>query len=705
MANRNRLQNAISIILTAALILGMGTALAGAGHTPPENPISDRAETLHPESMAASGALRGTDGESREDEGREATNTPEPSEPPETPPPTPAPETTPTPTPRPESTPEPTHTPEPTADPDEGGEEQQPSPSPDSSQPPEDGGGENAGGTEPGDNQGGNSDSGENGGGDSGGDGDGGAEGGQGGEGGDEDNTPRIYTDLYNNMYITRSELPDGILQFQAYPIGEGNLSVSVKLQNENTPVNGVTLSSYDARHYSAELVFNADNYITIYLKEDGKNREYVRYKISYYADKADEEHPEVGDCPPTIVTSLDGESLDIHTEHIVFWVRATRHPDLGGGTIFSNQIQVWLDGQLLDKGSGDARPEYDIYFPVPNVDDYATHVIKVLAWDGYGNSTYKYYTINYHRVPQGVVNGNVTVVLDITAAGIGIMDMGQVMILGGDTVASAVVRFLEDYGYTPTYDGTTENAFYLRKISRADLGRYARIPPLLREYLERDGVTFTVQPRRDELGEFDFTRGAGWMYSVNGTVYAGRGMSEYPAEDGMTIYLRFTMAWGKDIGGFDATGEGYGTLSSYCRVWINGTVQELTHDFREVERVEPTETEDGYVDYMCSKCHDEKREILPATGEDPGTPDDPTPSPGPTDEPTPSPEPSESPTPSPEPTEQPTPTPEPSPTPTPPPTPTPTPPPTPTPTPPPTPPPDPTAPPEPPEPPDEEGG
>ncbi len=658
MANRNRMVSAISTILIIALLLSAAGALSAGGKIPPENPISSASERLYPETMSGRGSLQGTEAGEEGNGESDATNTPETEEEPEL-----VEEPEQEEEPKPEKDPEPEDSSEPEKDPEqeedsepekdpEQKEDSEPEKDPetednseqqtpteqeetsdtdpegsdegktpdDSSNPaeiPEEGDGA-GGGSDTGDNEGGGSDSGIEGDGNSSGDGNGGSEGGDGDGGEGEDNTPRIFTDLYDNMYLTESDLPDGNLQFQAYPIGEGNLSVSVRLQNSNTPMNGTILQSSDGKNYVAALVLNGANYITIYLKQDGENIAYVRYKISYYADKADEDHPEVGDCPPTIITSLDGESLDISSEHIVFWVRATMHPDLGGGTIFSNQIQVWLDGVLLENETGVARPEYDIHFPVPNVDDYATHVIRVLAWDGNGNSAYKYYVINYHRIPEGLPTGSVTVVLDATTVGLGILDMDEIEILGGESIASVVVRFLDMYGYYATYDGTTSNAFYLRTIKRADIGRNSRIPADLRELLERDGITFTANPGRDTLGEFDFTRGAGWMYSVGGRVYPGRGMSDYPAQPGSTIYLRFTLSYGKDIAGYDASGGGYGSLSSYCRVWINGTVQELGHDFYETDRIEPTETETGYIEYTCSKCHELKYEILPATGEDP---------------------------------------------------------------------------------------
>lgn len=42
--------------------------------------------------------------------------------------------------------------------------------------------------------------------------------------------------------------------------------------------------------------------------------------------------------------------------------------------------------------------------------------------------------------------------------------------------------------------------------------------------------------------------------------------MSGYRVRNGITIYLRFTLSYGKDIGGYDATGGGYGALSQLLR-------------------------------------------------------------------------------------------------------------------------------------------
>jgi hypothetical protein len=53
-------------------------------------------------------------------------------------------------------------------------------------------------------------------------------------------------------------------------------------------------------------------------------------------------------------------------------------------------------------------------------------------------------------------------------------------------------------------------------------------------------------------------------MYSVNGS-YPNYSVSECFLKDGDVVRLRFTLAYGKDIG---AGSSGYGALESYGKEW-----------------------------------------------------------------------------------------------------------------------------------------
>lgn len=586
MKKHSGLYSAVSILLVIVLVAGISLSLLSSGRTRPENPISTQPDRLQAESLQGSGS---TGGQSSGKDNTENTDTAQdPSEPqkpdePQNPDDTQKPDDT---------KPDPSGPTDPTDNPGKGDQ----------------------GGSKSDDNKGGSEDSGDHGDGTGGDDGDHGGSGGDHGSGGEEDDTPRIYTTL-KTQQLTKAELPDSKLTFVAYPLGKGDLHIRVRLKNETNSGNGLLLTSQNNQDYEAQLDFNADNLFVLSLYDGETFLGLVQYRVGYYANLADDTHPTVGDYPPSIVTNLDGASLDMSSQTFPLTVIARANAELGAGVIYSNQIRVTLDGKTVEKSYGDSQPTYELYFDPPQLGDEETHIVRVLAWDGNGNSTMKVYTVTYHQISEGDPAGSVDVVLDATTIGLGILDTGTLDIVEGETAASVLLRFLQERGYEPDYQGSTTMNFYLRRISRGDIAYRANVPEHLWELILRDGITTNDNYDRDSIGEFDYTQGPGWMYSINGTLYEGTGMSGYKVRNGITIYVRFTLSYGKDIGGYDSTGGGYGSLSSYCGLWINGGYQALGHDFVETDRLEPTETEDGYIHYRCSKCHEEKTDILPATG------------------------------------------------------------------------------------------
>ena len=244
--------------------------------------------------------------------------------------------------------------------------------------------------------------------------------------------------------------------------------------------------------------------------------------------------------------------------------------------------------------------------------------------------------------------------VIDATTVGLDVMEEPYTYKIRQNTPASyAVIEALEEWGYEYEYSGSMDVGFYLRRISRGGMMGYPAIPEHLWSKILQDGLTLTGQTDNNSLGEFDYTQGSGWMYSVGGNTYAGKGLSGYYLTDGDTLYLRFTLAYGKDIGGYSSTGGSYGLLPSYCGKWLNGTyieehvwgeptqtvapdcthpgeistvctvcgdrkdqqeVPPLGHDFVETGRTEPGEDgTPGYIEYTCSRCGEQKQEPIPA--------------------------------------------------------------------------------------------
>lgn len=442
---------------------------------------------------------------------------------------------------------------------------------------------------------------------------------------GDGEEGMSIVTNLQGGT-VTQPQLPDGKLDFTAYGTGGDDLTVRVRVRRGSDAARKqTTLVSTDDLHYHYNMALGETYYFTFYLYQDGAyTGTYITRTVTYQAARADAEHPTVGEYPPSIETNFDryADGDTITNENAVLMVKARSNPD--GEVITADQIEVRLNGKLVAKDTGDSNPEYNLHFEPPNVGDEKEYKIEITAWDG-GNSIYWSKKLVYRAAAEDDVIGTVRVVLDATTVGLGILDEGEYEITKGQTAKEILLQFLEDNGYDADYqDGT---GFYLRGISRGDMCRGASVPTELWNLIQRDGIsTEGFSHDRDSLSEFDYTKGSGWMYSINSS-YPGRSMGNYELTDGDTIYLRFTLAYGKDVGGYESAGGAYGNLSSYCGEWVNGSFRARSHDYVETEHIAPTATEDGRIVYTCSRCGNVTVEYLPATGvpEDPAPPTEPT--------------------------------------------------------------------------------
>ena len=380
---------------------------------------------------------------------------------------------------------------------------------------------------------------------------------------------------------------------------------------------NGELLHPDEQSYFRPVLSINNEYIITMYLYRGNELcGGAVRFYITYRNQPADEDNPVVGEHPPVITTNRDGDDSVITSSRFLLRVAARTWE---GNVIYANHIVVTLDGVVQTNPTGSTVFEYHLVLTPPNVGDDIDHVVTILAWDDEGNSTFRKLILPYHRVGEGDENGSIHISIDATTLGLGIIIDDDYTVHEGENAAEVLLRLFEDYGIEAQFSGTPKLNFYLRRIVWGDIAYSVEIPPELWELILRDGITLTDQHDRDSIGEFDFTRCSGWMYCING-MYPGIGLSEYYPINGDELCLRFTLALGKDIGGYDATGSGgsEGSLSSYCGLWIDGGFIQLEHDYEIIQRVEPTDDEDGFIEYRCSKCHDIYREVLPAGS--PGT-------------------------------------------------------------------------------------
>ncbi len=424
-----------------------------------------------------------------------------------------------------------------------------------------------------------------------------------------DDSEPVIMTNLANKA-VTYNELTNDQLSFYAYLENPtDSMTLQVKFQ-------GNVLSSEDGQNYQITLKRKTDNVVTLLVKQSNKTIETLEYHIIYQEDKADEEHPEQGDNPPSIKTNLDNRDLRIGNRNFTLTVTAR---DYKNKVIPASNLEVRMDGKRITAYTGSKTFEYQLYFNNPDVGDEEEHTISVLAWDNEGNSRYVSYKVTYVYQDTGAEIGTAYIVLDATTVGLDIMEEAYPYRIKQDEPASyAVVAMLEDCGYDIQYGGTLDNGFYLKRISRGGMMDGAEVPKRLWDLVVKDGLTQTNQSYTDSLGEFDFFQGSGWMFSVGGELYAGKGLSEYYLSDGDTLYLRFTLSYGKDIGGYSSTGGQYGSLEEYCGKWING--QDIVeHQWNQMQITkEASCTEEGEESAACKICGEmTDNQIIPALGHD----------------------------------------------------------------------------------------
>ncbi len=604
--NKKKIINIVSAVLIAAAVF---TLTIGRTVTEPENPLAGKTAEIQPENMVVSAAVTPDDDSETEADGKAQEKEQSEEEQPE----------------------------------EEKPEEQEKEEQPEEEKPPEEESQETRPGQDSEENKDGTDDFDQSG--DVG-------ENGSSGNAGDETVIPggekqvSIATDLESGV-IRESQLKNDTLRFYAYLVNETkDMSLKIKIVNKDTGQKGRYLSP-EKRDYKVRLA-KGENRITLYIKDKGSTYGMpLTFYITYLADLADENKPQIGAHPPVITTNLDGRTENIKTNRFIFTVQATTYKD---ENLTFDHIAVSMDGKKITTvPTGNGVYEYDLYFDPPAIGDLQKHEITVLAWDDEGNSSFKSYNVTYQFVSEGDSVGTATITIDATTLGLGIIAEGfEYDIKQGEPASYAVMAALDYYGFEGACSGTLDVGFYLKSIGAAYIANGASIPAELWSKIEKDGLSLTGQSSRDKIGEFDYTEGSGWMYTINGSLYPGRGMSEYYLSDGDNIILRFTLAYGKDLG---STSD-RGALSSYCGIWINGkyvprhkmdegkVIKEASceeeglwgrtcriegcghreeekiipakgHDYKETERAEATDSNDGYIRYTCQRCGGAKTEII----------------------------------------------------------------------------------------------
>lgn len=288
-------------------------------------------------------------------------------------------------------------------------------------------------------------------------------------------------------------------------------------------------------------------------------------YKYQLHFQRGAEDTPE--DRQPTIIAQVEADGTVIGLTNGL----TMKTPDLivlvdgrscNGQQLYANNYTVSVNGTVVSAPISQSGYQFGYTAYLSNE---GANTITITATDGDGYAATRSWTVYYE---EGTVT--VTVSVEATTVGLGyLVAPTEVTVPGGTDAWSIVEKVLTENGYTVSGSGS-----YLSAIQRSGICSGFFIDSELMELIMADGMDengagLDPQPfSMDSLGEFDFYRWSGWMYSYNGS-YPGYGFNVCKPQDGSVIRVRYTLAMGKDIGGYSSANGNYGVSSgNYYKEW-----------------------------------------------------------------------------------------------------------------------------------------
>lgn len=288
-------------------------------------------------------------------------------------------------------------------------------------------------------------------------------------------------------------------------------------------------------------------------------------YKYLLHFQRGAEDTPE--DRQPTIIAQVEADGtvigltngLTMKTPDLIVLVDGRSY---NGQQLYANNYTVSVNGTVVSAPISQSGYQFGYTAYLSNV---GANTITITATDGDGYSATRSWTVYYE---EGTVT--VTVSVEATTVGLGyLVAPTEVTVPGGTDAWTVVQQVLTENGYTVSGSGS-----YLSAIQRSGICSGFFIDSELMELIMADGMDengagLDPQPfSMDSLGEFDFYRWSGWMYSYNGS-YPGYGLNVCKPQDGSVIRVRYTLAMGKDIGGYSSANGSYGVSSgNYYKEW-----------------------------------------------------------------------------------------------------------------------------------------
>lgn len=289
-------------------------------------------------------------------------------------------------------------------------------------------------------------------------------------------------------------------------------------------------------------------------------------------------------------------------------------------------KLIVTLDGEEVPH----VGLEYALYPKNPEVGDRNTHTLIIYAENAYGDYGEKTIELIGQRQQKGQVTGTAAIYVDMTVLGLGVYGPLSYEVLADEPVSYTVVKAImgqdtgdpfgaagESFGWSGKSEGKLDDGFYLQSLntgltpdtltdtmwpgsSEAEVlaaiddrfGARSNLATLWR-CIYRNGLNKSGGSG-GTFGENDYTNGSGWLYSIGGeTYYPGQSMSELYLKNGDILTLRYTLAYGWDVGGGT---EGYGNTAGYCVTALNGNWY-VNHVMEE------TVDADGVTCQICHCC------------------------------------------------------------------------------------------------------
>lgn len=235
----------------------------------------------------------------------------------------------------------------------------------------------------------------------------------------------------------------------------------------------------------------------------------------------------------------------------------------------------VKLNGQKVEPTWDDnEKTSYTLVFT-----KIGQNIVTVSASADGGKRVTQTYHITYQKAKPGEAIGTAVWSVELFTIGCGyLIAPVKQPIYEGETAAEQLVRLLHHNGYVGYYGGTVKSSFYLAYIASGTatgekynsykksgtptgakkLNLSPKIPAVLVPHL-KDTMTFYDPADYQKnwvgyLGEFAFTNGSGWMYSVN-HIFPNVGFADSYLSDGDVVRVQYTLGYGADIGGFGAVG------------------------------------------------------------------------------------------------------------------------------------------------------